>query len=109
MSGAASSKGKSAGTTSAAGAGAAREVIQDWADGEGGYTFERGRMEAAVRSICFDRPATFKPPASAGAGAGAGAGPAAKPATGSVKLNKDDVELIVSDCNACCRRTQRES
>lgn len=61
---------------------AAREVIQDWADGEGGFTFERGRMEKAVRDVCLDNPvklhsATQSTP---------------KP---TLKLNKEDVDFIV--------------
>lgn len=64
----------------AAAAAAAREVIQDWADGEGGYTFERGRMEAAVRNLCFEKPITLHTNTT-------------KP---SIKLNKEDVEFIVS-------------
>lgn len=59
---------------------AAREVIQDWADGEGGYTFERGRMEAAVRNICFEKPVALH----------------SNTTKSSVKLNKEDVEFIVS-------------
>lgn len=68
-------------------AGAAREVIQDWADGEGGYTFERGRMESAVRSICFEKPATLKLAAPVPKSAIASAG---------VKPKKEDIEMIVS-------------
>lgn len=59
---------------------AAREVIQDWADGEGGYTFERGRMEAAVRNLCFEKPITLH----------------TKTTKPTFKLNKEDVDFIVS-------------
>jgi len=63
---------------------APREVIQDWADGETGYTFERGRMEKAVRDVCLDNPAKLHSNIAA---------PAAKP---TIKLNKDDIDFIVS-------------
>ena len=62
---------------------AAREVIQDWADSEAGYTFERGRMEKAVREVCLDNPAKLHSSTAA----------TTKPA---LKLNKDDVDFIVS-------------
>lgn len=62
---------------------AAREVIQDWADGEGGYTFERGRMEAAIRDLCFDNTVSVKKPDAP-----------AKSANG--KPNREDVDFIVS-------------
>lgn len=67
---------------------AAREVIQDWADGEGGFTFERGRMEKAVRDVCLDNPvklhaATQSAPKS------------------TLKLLKEDVEFIVCFQTKC--------
>ncbi|KAJ1027048.1 hypothetical protein NDA18_003067 [Ustilago nuda] len=60
------------------------EVIQDWADFDSaGYSFERGRMEKTVQSLCFgDNAATV--PASIAAG----------PSQGQ-KLKKEDVEFIV--------------
>jgi hypothetical protein len=61
---------------------AAREVIQDWADGEAGYTFERGRMEKAVRDVCLENPAKLHSNVAA-------------PAKPTMKLNKDDVDFIV--------------
>lgn len=65
----------------------APEVIQDWADGEGGYTFERGRMEAAVRGLCFENPVKLHTSAKV----------AAKPA---IKLKREDVDFIVSSASA---------
>lgn len=59
-----------------------REVIQEWADGEGGYTFERGRMEAAVRLLCFKEPVSLHKDASSSTKV-------------SQKPNKDDVEFLV--------------
>lgn len=61
---------------------ASREVIQDWADGEGGFTFERGRMEKAVRAVCLENPVKLHTPNSG--------------AKQTLKLNKDDVDFIVS-------------
>ncbi|SPO23516.1 uncharacterized protein UTRI_02195 [Ustilago trichophora] len=62
------------------------EVIQEWADFDSaGYSFERGRMEKTVQSLCFgDNAATVPPHIAAGPSAGQ-------------KLKKDDVEFIVSE------------
>jgi len=60
-----------------------REVIQDWADGEAGFTFERGRMEKAVRDVCLDNPVKLRSSKEA----------TTKP---TLKLKKEDVEFIVS-------------
>ena len=61
---------------------ASREVIQDWADGEGGFTFERGRMEKAVRAVCLENPVKLHTPNGG--------------VKQTLKLNKDDVDFIVS-------------
>ncbi|UZJ52636.1 hypothetical protein CBS101457_001956 [Exobasidium rhododendri] len=60
-----------------------REVIQDWADGEAGFTFERGRMEKAVRDICLENPVKLH-----------ASKETSKPA---LKLVKDDVSFIVKE------------
>ncbi|PWN49578.1 hypothetical protein IE53DRAFT_388189 [Violaceomyces palustris] len=57
------------------------EVIQEWADYDSeGYSFERGRMEKNIQSICFEKPALLPP----------------KPA-GASKLKKEDVDFLVKD------------
>ncbi|GAC76960.1 hypothetical protein PANT_22c00298 [Moesziomyces antarcticus T-34] len=62
------------------------EVIQEWADFDSaGYSFERGRMEKTVQSLCFGDQAAVMP-----------AHLAAGPAQGQ-KLKKEDVEFIVSE------------
>ncbi|KAJ1029300.1 hypothetical protein NDA13_002551 [Ustilago tritici] len=61
------------------------EVIQDWADFDSaGYSFERGRMEKTVQSLCFGENAATVP-----------ASIAAGPSKGQ-KL-KEDVKFIVSE------------
>jgi hypothetical protein len=61
------------------------QVIQEWADFDSaGYSFERGRMEKTVQSLCFGDQAAVMP-----------AHLAAGPAQGQ-KLKKEDVEFIVS-------------
>ncbi|PWN39025.1 hypothetical protein IE81DRAFT_326951 [Ceraceosorus guamensis] len=72
----------------------APEVIQEWADGDSGWTFERGRMERNVRDICFDRPAVYAPPATTTTAAAAAAG---SNSTNAIKLKKDDVDFIVNE------------
>ena len=60
------------------------QVIQEWADFDSaGYTFERGRMEKTVQSLCFgDNAATMSAQIAAG------------PSQGQ-KLKKEDVDFIV--------------
>ncbi|PWO01432.1 hypothetical protein FA09DRAFT_336039 [Tilletiopsis washingtonensis] len=58
------------------------EVIQEWADADAGWSFERGRMETSVRDICFDAPAVL--PAQAKAG-------------GAAKVKKEDVDFLVDE------------
>ncbi|CEH19602.1 hypothetical protein CBOM_06909 [Ceraceosorus bombacis] len=38
----------------------APEVIQEWADGDAGWTFERGRMERNVNELWISRAAAEK-------------------------------------------------
>lgn len=59
-----------------------REVIQEFADGEGAFTFERGRLDKAVREIFIENPVKLH------------VKEAPKP---SIKLNKEDVDFIVSE------------
>lgn len=68
---------------------AAPEVIQEWADGEGVYTFERGRMEAAVRKLCFEEPVELHSSQKA-------------TAKSSIKVKKEDVDFIVRSRERIC-------
>lgn len=72
------------------------EVIQEWADyvpapgtssGARPYTFERGRMEKAIHSVCVEMPEENRKKQAVSSGA---------TAVAAKKVKKDDVDFLVS-------------
>ncbi|PWN23227.1 hypothetical protein BCV69DRAFT_280840 [Microstroma glucosiphilum] len=85
------------------------EIIQEWADyiptpgvpsPAGPYTFERGRMEKAIRKVCIEMPEEAAQNRKKNASAAGSAG-------GVKKVKKEDVDFLYKEL--LLSRTQAES